>query len=227
MSPLKALFNVLFPTTCVCCDRTLVVGEHIVCLRCMADVAPVGYSAMHDNPVERRLMGCINLVSASAMCDFVKDGVVQKIVHSMKYHGNADLCRMMGRQMGMDLLHSGRFDDVDVLIPIPLHWYRRMQRGYNQSKLLCDGIVEVFPRPINTTAVVRHRYTRRQSLQNRTGREGNVEGAFRLRRPNELKGCHMLLVDDVLTTGATVRACASVLENVEGLKVSVAVFSLA
>ena len=129
--------------------------------------------------------------------------------------------------MGLELLHSGRFDDIDLLVPVPLHWWRRLQRGYNQSELLCRGIAEVMPREVNTTAVVRHRYTRQQSLQSGDSRAANVEGAFRLRHPDQLAGRHVLLVDDVLTTGATLSACTDTLLAVPDLRLSVATFCIA
>lgn len=226
MSPLKAIFNVLFPDTCACCGTVLVNGEHHICLSCLSDLSPIGCSAFFNNPLERKLLGRIDFEAGTALCRYGKDGVVKNAVHAMKFHGDDELCLMMGRLMAADMMSGGRFDDVDVLVPIPLHWLRRLQRGYNQSELLCRGIAEVLHRPVNTTAVVRHRYTRRQSRQSRFSRPGNVEGAFKLRHPEELQGRHVLLVDDVLTTGATLVACASVLQQVPGLRLSVAVFSM-
>ena len=145
----------------------------------------------------------------------------------MKFHGNSDLCLLMGRQMGLDLLASGRFDDIDLLVPVPLHWWRRIQRGYNQSELLCRGIAQVMQREVNTRALRRHRYTQQQSLQASMDREANVQDAFSLRHPKDLVGRHILLVDDVLTTGATISSCCQALNGVEGLTVSIATLCIA
>ena len=145
----------------------------------------------------------------------------------MKFHGNSDLCVFMGRQMGLELLQSGRFDDIDLLVPVPLHWRRRLQRGYNQSELLCRGISQLLHRPVNTRALKRHRYTDQQSLQASTDREENVKDAFSLRRPDDLVGKHILLVDDVLTTGATLVSCCEALSKVNNLKISIATLSIA
>ena len=223
MSPLAAIFQALFPTTCAACGKVLVNGERHLCIDCIASL-----NESHETvSAEQLLAGLLPLQAALSLFRFRKGNTVQKVVHAMKFHGNSELCLMMGRQMGLELLHSGRFDNIDLLVPVPLHWWRRLQRGYNQSELLCRGIAEVMPREVNTTAVVRHRYTRQQSLQSSASRAANVEGAFRLRHPDQLAGRHVLLVDDVLTTGATLSACTDALLAVPDLRLSVATFCIA
>lgn len=197
-------------------------GEHQLCVSCISQLDETFSASQEDNSTERRLMGKVPYESAMSLYRFHHNNKVQAVVHAMKFHGNDALCRMMGRQMGLSLVASGRFDDVDVLVPVPLHWYRWLQRGYNQSELLCRGIAEVMPRPVVTRAVVRKRYTKKQSLQIGTERLGNVEGAFCTRKPSLLAGKHVLLVDDVLTTGATIATCADALAVVPDIKISVA-----
>ena len=225
MNPFAAIFQVIFPTTCAACGEVLVSGERQLCLNCIASLNETCDSSVEGNATER-LLG-LPIQAAMSLYRFRKENTVQKVIHAMKFHGNSELCLMMGRQIGLELIHSGRFDDIDMLIPVPLHWWRRLRRGYNQSELLCRGIAEVMPREVNTTAVVRHRYTRQQSLQHGSDRTTNVEGAFSLRRPKQLEGRHVLLVDDVLTTGATLSACADALLAVQGLRLSVATLSIA
>lgn len=223
----QSILHTLFPSTCACCDDVLMPGEKQICINCLANLTATLYSAHDDNHTERQLAGRIPFLRATSIYVFQKGNTVQKLIHAMKFHGNSDLSIFMGRQMGLELLHSGRFDDIDLLVPVPLHWRRRLSRGYNQSELLCRGISQITGRPVNTRALVRHRNTDQQSLQSGTDREANVEGAFRLRRPDDLRGKHILLVDDVLTTGATLSSCYDALKQVNDLRISIATLCIA
>lgn len=227
LSPFSFLISAILPSTCAACGEVLMSGERQICIDCLASLHETRDSSVADNAAERRLASRLPLQAAMSLYRFQHDNVVRNVVHAMKYHDNCDLCLMMGRQLGLELLHSGRFDSVDALVPLPLHWLRRLRRGYNQSELLCRGIAEVMPRPVVTGAVVRHRYTRRQSLQQGAARAANVEGAFSIRHPERVEGLHVLLVDDVLTTGATLSACADALLSVPGLRLSIATFCIA
>ena len=221
MSVLTSILHTLFPTTCVACGEVLVGDERQICVGCLSQLARTGYSQYANNPTELRLTGKIPFEQATSLLEYRQASRTRNIVHAMKYHGNDELCVMMGRQMGLDLLKSSRFDDVDLLVPVPLHWWRRLQRGYNQSELLCRGIACNFQRPIESHALVRHRYTQKQSLQTKRQRALNVEGVFRVRHPEKLAGHHILLVDDVVTTGSTTISCGRELAKAEGVRISV------
>ena len=202
-------------------------GERYVCVDCLSNLHHTGYSSYVDNPVEQALLGITPIEQATALLHYSKGNTVQRLIHAMKFHGKTELCVIMGRQLGLDLMGSGRFDDVEILLPVPLHWIRRYQRGYNQSELICRGMAEVMNKPISRGDLIRHRYTRKQSLTNASGRNSNVEGAFRVRHPEKLQGKHVLLVDDVMTTGATISACVNALKNVPDIRISIATLSIA
>ena len=220
------ILQALFPSTCACCGHVLAAGESQICINCLTDLPRIGYADYDDNPAERMLLGRVRFEHAAAMLHYSK-GTARNLVHAMKFHQCPELCTMMGRQMALDLMRRGRFDDVELLIPVPLHWRRRISRGYNQSELLCRGMAEVMPRPISTGNLIRHRYTDKQSQQQTAERIANVEDAFRVRHPNLLADKHILLVDDVMTTGATLAACADALATVPGIRISVATLSIA
>lgn len=222
-----SILDVLFPSTCACCGEVLLAGEKQICINCLADLATTLYSSHDDNHTERLLGSRIPFEHATSIYIFRQGNTVQKLIHAMKFHGNSDLCLSMGRRMGLELMHSGRFDDVDLLVPVPLHWRRRLERGYNQSELLCRGIGEVLRREVNTRALIRHRNTHQQSLQSSSDREKNVENAFSLLHPDDFRGRHILLVDDVLTTGATLTSCCHPLIDVNDVKISIATLSIA
>ncbi len=223
----QSVLQAVFPSLCACCGEVLVQGEHQICLKCASELSRTHHSTFVDNPVERLLATRMPLVNAMALFHFRQGHTVQSLIHAMKFHDGCELCELMGRQLGLELLRSGRFDDVDLLIPVPLHWIRRLSRGYNQSELLCRGIAQTFGREVNTTALVRRRYTRKQSHRKAIDRERNVSGAFAVRRPDEVAGKHVLLVDDVLTPGATLGNCGQVLAAVPGIRISVASLSVA
>lgn len=222
ISPLAAIASALFPSSCACCGEVLMEGERQICLHCLSDLRETLYFPIPDNPVERLLYDRIPLMAAGSAYRFLQGTTVQHTIHAMKFHSNPELCILMGRQMGLCLRRSGRFDDIDLLVPVPLHWRRRLRRGYNQSELLCRGIAQITNTPVCTHAVSRPRHTRQQSLQQSSNRTVNVDGAFRLRNGDLLAGKHILLVDDVLTTGATLTACADTLASVPDLRISVA-----
>lgn len=227
MQLLGHIFDVLFPTTCAACGQVLADGERQLCLDCLVHLGTDPAMLQPDNLTERLLLGHFEVEAAGALAAFRKGNTAQAVVHAMKFHSCTELCLTMGRLMGAALAASHRFDGVDLLLPVPLHWTRRLHRGYNQSSLLCRGIASAMPRPVVEGALVRNRATRQQSLQRHDRRAANVAGAFSVRQPQRLAGRHVLLVDDVVTTGATLGACAEALQAVPGLKLSVAAFSLA
>lgn len=222
----SSVFQLIFPSTCAVCGQVLVGSERQICLDCLEQLQQARIEDHPHSLAEMRLQGRVPYTAALSAHVYIKEGVVQHAVHAMKFRGCTELCRLMGRQMGQMLTASGRFDQVDVLVPVPLHWLRQLHRGYNQSHLLCLGIGDITARPVECRSLIRRRYTRQQSLRRGNERADAVAGAFAIRHRERLEGKHVLLVDDVLTTGSTLSACATALATVPGISISVATFSI-
>ena len=151
----------------------------------------------------------------------------RRLIHSFKYRGAWRTAREMGGWYGRCLRESGLYDGIDVVVPLPLHPFKRCRRGYNQSEYLAEGIAAELGVPVDRQSVRRRRNTASQALKSRRERAANVEGAFAVRRPERLAGRHILLVDDVMTTGSTLLACASeILRAVPGCRISLAALAV-
>lgn len=220
--PFDDLLQLLFPRRCCGCGRLLVGNECEVCVDCLIHLPLTRYAMVKNNPLELAIGGKIPCVAATSYLYFVEGEVGQHIVHAAKYHGQVDIATIFGRQLGKDILDSGRFNTVDAIVPVPLHWLRKFQRGYNQSEILCKGIAKIFDRPVVTDVLYRNRYTSTQTKRNSQERTQNVANAFSVRDYEILRGKHVLLVDDVITSGATMEACWNALKHVDGIRISIA-----
>jgi len=217
-----SLFHLFFPHVCAGCGSDLVSRESFLCLRCLEDLPETNFHLHSDNPIEKIFWGRLPLQNATSQFFFSKGSLMQKLMHQLKYRGNKELGLQLGKLMGMYLKDAGRFNDVEVLIPLPLFPSRERRRGYNQSMVICSGIAEVLKIPVLKDVVVRTQYTETQTKKNRIERWQNMEGRFELKKPNAIANKHILLVDDVVTTGSTLEACGSQLTNAGCSSVSVA-----
>lgn len=215
------LLNLFYPRLCLLCEAALVEGEQQLCSRCLCGLAYTHYPDVKDNPVAHLLMGKEKVVAASAYLRFEQGGKVQRLIHALKYYGNKKLAFLLGRQAALDLLASGAFfAEVEVLVPVPLHARKLRRRGYNQSEWIARGIASVLDVPVCTTAVRRVVMTESQTGKVGYSRWDNLESAFSLADPEPISGRHLLLVDDVITSGATAAACIDALSDAEGVKIS-------
>ncbi len=214
-------FTALFmPRLCSGCDNGLMPFERALCLECLSDLPLARFTAEAENPVAKRFSGRVELVAAAALVHFTSQGRVQRALHRLKYKGDHRVGHLLGRLMAEDMRESGRFAEVDAIIPVPLHPRKQRQRGYNQSAVLAAGMQEVWDMPILGHALKRAMVTTSQTRQGRWERWQNVRTAFRVEDPAQLRGRHVLLVDDVVTTGATVEACATALLAVPDVRLS-------
>ncbi|MBC7829813.1 MAG: ComF family protein [Chitinophagaceae bacterium] len=221
-NPFQSLSNLFFPRLCVGCGNDLFGKEKILCLSCI-DKFPVTNFHFHaNNPVEKIFWGRLPLAGACSYLYFTKNSLLQHLLHAFKYKGNKEIGYYFGRCMGESFIQSNRFKHIDALIPLPLHPKKEKRRGYNQAAVLCDGIAEIMQIPVLKNAVVRPTSTQTQTHKNRIDRWQNIEGKFLLAQSDKITNKHVLLVDDVITTGATLEACGHELLKSEGVRLSIA-----
>lgn len=222
----ESLLQIVFPHVCSGCGSDLLSIESNLCLRCVDALPETDFEKHANNPVEKMFWGRLPLESASATYYFTKESLVQHLMHRFKYKNNKELGLQLGRMMGYQLLHSGRFK-TEAIIPLPLFPGKEKRRGYNQSVLLCEGIAESLKVPVLTDVINRPEHTETQTKKGRIERWRNMEGKFFLTNPEKIAGKHLLLVDDVVTTGATLEACGTELLKAGKVKLSIATLCFA
>lgn len=222
-----SLIHVVFPHVCDGCGSDLLNVESNLCIRCLSALPETNFEKHAGNPVEKLFWGRIDLVSASASFYFTKESLMQHLMHQFKYKGNKDVGLQLGRLMGTALKTSGRFDNIDALIPLPLFPKKERKRGYNQAAVLCDGIAEIIKVPVLKKVITRPLQTDTQTRKGRIERWKNIEGKFLLKDAAAVENKHLLLVDDVVTTGATLEACGNELLLAPGVKLSIATLCVA
>lgn len=218
---IRGLERLVFPELCASCSHSLFQNEQAICNQCIRQLPLSFYHQNEQNPVMKSFWGRLPLAFASSHFIFRKGTVIQELLHAIKYGNRPDAAVVAGKLMGHDLLNHPWFNEVDVLMPIPLHPAKEKKRGYNQSEELCKGIAHVTQKQLLNRQLIRTENTETQTKKGRFQRWENVEYVFALAAPDELKNKHVLLVDDVITTGATIEACAQVILKVENVKLSV------
>lgn len=221
MKLLIDIWEFFFPRYCVICGKRLLQEEKHLCLNCFCSLPRTHFHRLPNNPIEKCLWGKIPVARASAFLYYARGSDVRSLLYELKYYGNHRIGYDFGKCMAEELISSGFFEGIDCIIPVPLHHQKRKKRGYNQSEMLAKGISEITCIPICSGVLKRTSYTDTQTHKNSFERWENVKDVFNYVPGTALPGKHVLLVDDVLTTGATLVACADALEQIAGLQVSV------
>jgi ComF family protein len=216
------LLNLLFPRLCNACGQSLVRGEKNICLRCLHDLPYTDYHLYADNRAAKQLWGRLSCHAVMSMLYFKKGSRVQHLMHRLKYKGQMNLGLELGQLVGERLKQSPGFSDIDVVIPVPLHKRRERLRGYNQSKCIADGIAECLDVHVLSNVLIKPFATGSQTRKGRFSRYENLKSAFQITDGFSIKNKHVLLVDDVMTTGATLEACGLALYTAGIDKLSIA-----
>ncbi len=221
------VLELLFPSLCVTCGERLLSQEKHVCFDCWNDLPVTNFHTDSENKVAQLFWGRVQLENATSFFSYKKGSRYQQLIHYAKYKGLKELGYISGLRFGAVLNESETFSSVDLVIPVPLHPKKELSRGYNQCDWIARGVGESLQKGVSSDNLYRKVFTSTQTRKGRFERWQNVEGIFGLHRPEELAGKHILLVDDVVTTGSTLEACAFQLLQQAGTRVSIATLAFA
>ena len=219
--------SLIFPELCAACHTSLVANEDVLCTDCLYNLPYTNFHLQPSNIVAQQFWGKLPVEAAYAMYFFNKGGKVQKLMHHFKYDGMQHIGNLLGSIAGRQLLQNDIFANVDYIIPVPLHKKRLRERGYNQSACFADGLAKKLTAKVELDNLIRNIATKTQTQRSRFARFENMQEVFAIAYPEKLAGKHILLVDDIVTTGSTLEACGQELLKVPGLKLSIATIAYA
>jgi len=221
------LIALLFPNLCNACGRPIVQNEHLICTKCLFDLPFTDYHIHHENRVAKQLWGRLPLNAAMAMLYFRKGAKVQNLIHNLKYNNKTEVGILLGNLLGERLKSSPLYQAIDLVIPVPLHHKKLRLRGYNQSTFIAEGLAEKLNIPFRENILIRTISTESQTRKSRYNRYENMKEVFKIQNFEGVTDKHILLIDDVITTGATLEACANALLAGGASKVSIAALAFA
>jgi ComF family protein len=224
---LSDLLHLFYPHICTGCASDLLDENNLLCLKCINTLPHTNYAQHANNQVEKIFWGRIPLAAAHSQFYFSKSSMVQELMHQLKYKSNQSIGMYLGEMMGNSLLNSNRFTDIDGLVPLPMYADKQHRRGYNQAAVICKGMALAMNIPVINNNVSRQYATQTQTRKSRIERWENVTGSFVIKDPAALTGKHLLLVDDVLTTGATLEAAGNSILQCDNVKLSIATVAFA
>lgn len=224
---LESLKNLFFPKVCAGCHSLLMTNENVICTSCRHEIPLTQYHLDTNNEAVKKFYGKIDIEHASAFLYFNKKGIVQELIHNLKYKGFEEIGTVLGNWYVEDLKRIQPKVPFDVVIPVPLHRKKFKERGYNQVANFGNALSKGLDIDYNETILFRKKYSKTQSQKNLLGRSEGIENIFDVRFSEENHNKHFLLVDDVLTTGATLEACSRALLKIPGTKISIVCMAMA
>jgi len=219
--------SLLFPRLCYACGNHLMRNESLICTECYVVIPRTNYHIEENNPVAQLFWGRCMIEKAAVFSYYNKGSRIRNLIHNLKYKGIKEIGFELGRIYGLSLKSSGFTKDIDLIIPVPLHIAKKRIRGFNQSEIISMGIGAATSLPVDIKTLTRVTVSATQTKRSRYERWTNVEGIFHVADPQAIAKRHVLLVDDVITTGSTIESCTNELLKIEGVKVSVAALAYA
>ncbi len=220
------LLNLFFPKVCLACQNYLTDNELHICTTCRHQLPLTNFHFDRANAVHKMMYGRIKLEEATALLHFSKKGIVQQLMHNLKYRRHEVIGQFLGEWLGEELKNSEAYKTIDVIVPVPLHKSKQKQRGYNQVDKFGKALALALNADYNSNVLIKTSASKTQVFKDRLKRSSNVEANFTISEHETLKNKHVLLIDDIITTGATIEVCANALFAIEGLKISVATMAI-
>ena len=217
----QSVINLFFPKACAGCNSFLLSDEKVICTSCRHEIPLTNHHKTKNNEIFNRFYGRIDIEFASALFYFNKKGIVQEMIHKLKYKGHQEIGSIIGNWYGEELKSIKELNDVDYIIPVPLHKKRLKERGYNQVSTFGEALSESLNIEYNETILARTIYSKTQTKKSFLGRSEIIESIFAVQFNKSLYNKHFLLIDDVITTGSTLEACCRELLKIPGSKVSI------
>ena len=219
------MLNVVYPELCIVCDKEYPLEESCFCFSCTEELPFTGFSETRDNLVEKFFWGRIEIEKGTAIFYFQKAEIIQELIHKFKYRGKTYIGSALGKFYGKELIDVGYLNDVDLIIPIPIHPSKKRSRGYNQSTVFAKEISRVSKIPLIENILLKSTKTKSQTTKSRSDRFELLKQSFKVKNADQIDRKHVLLVDDILTTGATLEVASSLLKK-HNVKVSIAVIAV-
>ncbi|MBM3177195.1 MAG: ComF family protein [Bacteroidetes bacterium] len=208
-SYLEDFARLFFPHFCYGCGGSMVSGEKLLCTSCIMQLPYLSYGQNENNPLTRRLVSKTRFEYGFALLRFKQSGLAQNLLHALKYQAQPEIGFRLGQILGLRMSRQGFSENFDLVLPVPIHVSRERVRGYNQSEAFANGVAAGIGKEAIIKSAVRLRKTETQTRKDKMSRWRNVEGSFKVLDPEVIRGKRILIVDDVITTGATVEACAA------------------